>query len=237
MDREELKENLDQLEVPKGMSPDRAPPASRSGRPSCRGPELHAQLWAGDDGAPKAGKGAFLIYQESSRWSSARSATTSPPDIGEILIDTDDIYEQASSSWARRMPTTQPVKRYRDDALLSRASRSSTRSRPRSAAPSTASGGAIVIDHRGAGPMDVNSGAPAKRQRHRGETATRTNLGRPDEIARQMRLRDLGGLIVIDFIDMDESKNRREVESACATLRQDPRAVQFVDQQSSACSR
>jgi ribonuclease E len=67
--------------------------------------------------------------------------------------------------------------------------------------------------------VDVNS-ARATRGSDIEETATRTNLEAADEIARQMRLRDLGGLIVVDFIDMEESKNRREVEQrlrdACA---------------------
>ncbi|RZL96560.1 MAG: ribonuclease E/G, partial [Variovorax sp.] len=90
------------------------------------------------------------------------------------------------------------------------------------------SGGAIVIDHTEAlVSVDVNS-ARAIKGGDIEETATRTNLEAADEVARQMRLRDLGGLIVIDFIDMDESKNRREVESRLRdALRQDRARVQF----------
>jgi ribonuclease E len=75
-------------------------------------------------------------------------------------------------------------------------------------------GGAIVIDHTEAlVAIDVNS-ARATRGGDIEETATRTNLEAADEVARQLRLRDLGGLIVIDFIDMEEAKNQREVENA-----------------------
>ncbi|MEI8265230.1 MAG: ribonuclease E/G, partial [Betaproteobacteria bacterium] len=90
------------------------------------------------------------------------------------------------------------------------------------------SGGAIVIDHTEAlVAVDVNS-ARATRGGDIEETATRTNLEAADEIARQMRLRDLGGLIVVDFIDMEESKNRREVETRLRdALRNDRARVQF----------
>src|SRR5437762_2039983 len=90
------------------------------------------------------------------------------------------------------------------------------------------SGGAIVIDHTEAlVSVDVNS-ARATRGSDIEETATRTNLEAADEIARQMRLRDLGGLIVVDFIDMEESKNRREVETRLRdALRSDRARVQF----------
>jgi ribonuclease E len=90
------------------------------------------------------------------------------------------------------------------------------------------SGGAIVIDHTEAlVSVDVNS-ARAIKGGDIEETATRTNLEAADEVARQMRLRDLGGLIVIDFIDMDESKNRRDVENRLRdALRQDRARVQF----------
>jgi ribonuclease E len=90
------------------------------------------------------------------------------------------------------------------------------------------SGGAIVIDHTEAlVSVDVNS-ARAIKGGDIEETATRTNLEAADEVARQMRLRDLGGLIVIDFIDMEEAKNRREVENRLRdALRQDRARVQF----------
>ena len=130
----------------------------------------------------------------------------------------------------------------------SRASRSSTRSRPPTRARcNLPSGGAIVIDHTEAlVSIDVNS-ARATRGSDIEETAIRTNLEAADEVARQMRLRDLGGLIVIDFIDMEESKNQREVETRLRdALRYDRARVQFGtisqvrpdgDVRASACAR
>src|SRR5215212_3113976 len=152
-EREELKENLDQLEYPKGMSL-----IARTAGIGRSAPELQwdlnymLKLWSAIDGASKAGKGAFLIYQESS-----------------LVID-------------------------HTEALVS---------------------------------VDVNS-ARSTRGSDIEETAARTNLEAADEIARQMRLRDLGGLIVVDFIDMEESKNRREVETRLRdALRSDRARVQF----------
>ena len=121
------------------------------------------------------------------------------------------------------------VKRYRDDAPLF--SRFQIEHQIESAYARTVqlpSGGAIVIDHTEAlVSVDVNS-ARAIKGGDIEETATRTNLEAADEVARQMRLRDLGGLIVIDFIDMEESKNRREVENRLRdALRQDRARVQF----------
>ena len=121
------------------------------------------------------------------------------------------------------------VKRYRDDAPLF--SRFQIEHQIESAYARTVqlpSGGAIVIDHTEAlVSVDVNS-ARAIRGGDIEETATRTNLEAADEVARQMRLRDLGGLIVIDFIDMEESRNRRDVENRLRdALRQDRARVQF----------
>jgi ribonuclease E len=229
-DREELKENLDQLEYPKGMSL-----IARTAGIGRTAPELQwdlnymLKLWTAIDGASKAGKGAFLIYQESSLVIRAiRDYFTS--DVGEILIDTDDIYDQAQQFMAHVMPeTAHKVKRYRDDApLFSRFQIEHQIETAFSRTVNLPSGGAIVIDHTEAlVSVDVNS-ARSTRGSDIEETATRTNLEAADEIARQMRLRDLGGLIVVDFIDMEESKNRREVETRLRdALRQDRARVQF----------
>ncbi len=229
-DREELKENLDQLEYPKGMSL-----IARTAGIGRSAPELQwdlnymLKLWTAIDGASKAGKGAFLIYQESSLVIRAiRDYFTA--DVGEILIDTDDIYEQAQQFMAHVMPeTAHKVKRYRDDApLFSRFQIEHQIETAFSRTVNLPSGGAIVIDHTEAlVSVDVNS-ARSTRGSDIEETATRTNLEAADEIARQMRLRDLGGLIVVDFIDMEESKNRREVETRLRdALRQDRARVQF----------
>ena len=229
-DRSDLKEALDQLEYPNGMSI-----IARTAGIGRSAPELQwdlnylLKLWNAIDGAAKSGKGAFLIYQESSLVIRAIRDYFSH-DIGDILIDTDDVYEQAQQFMAHVMPEhAARVKRYRDDAPLF--SRFQIEHQIESAYARTVqlpSGGAIVIDHTEAlVSVDVNS-ARAIKGGDIEETATRTNLEAADEVARQMRLRDLGGLIVIDFIDMEESRNRREVESRLRdALRQDRARVQF----------
>ena len=229
-DRAELKEAMDQLEYPNGMSI-----IARTAGIGRTAPELQwdlnylLKLWNAIDGAAKGGRGAFLIYQESSLVIRAIRDYFNN-DIGDILIDTDDIYEQAQQFMAHVMPEhAARVKRYRDDAALF--SRFQIEHQIESAYARTVSlpsGGAIVIDHTEAlVSVDVNS-ARAIKGGDIEETATRTNLEAADEVARQMRLRDLGGLIVIDFIDMEESKNRREVENRLRdALRQDRARVQF----------
>jgi ribonuclease E len=229
-DRAELKENMDQLQYPNGMSI-----IARTAGIGRSAPELQwdlnysLKLWAAIEGAGKGGKGAFLIYQESSLVIRAIRDYFSA-EIGDILIDTDDIYEQAKQFMDHVMPEhSARVKRYRDDAPLF--SRFQIEHQIESAYSRTVqlpSGGAIVIDHTEAlVSVDVNS-ARSIRGGDIEETATRTNLEAADEVARQMRLRDLGGLIVIDFIDMEESRNRRDVENRLRdALRQDRARVQF----------
>ena len=229
-DRQELKQALDQLEYPNGMSI-----IARTAGIGRDAAELQwdlnylLKLWNAIDGAAKGGKGAFLIYQESSLVIRAiRDYFNS--DIGEILIDTDDIFEQAHQFMAHVMPEHEHrVKRYRDDApLFSRFQIEHQIETAYSRIVQLPSGGAIVIDQTEAlVAVDVNS-ARAIKGGDIEETATRTNLEAADEVARQARLRDLGGLIVIDFIDMEESKNRREVENRLRdALRQDRARVQF----------
>lgn len=229
-DRQELKAALDQLEYPNGMSI-----IARTAGIGRDAPELQwdlnylLKLWTAIDGAAKGGKGAFLIYQESSLVIRAIRDYFNG-DIGEILIDTDDIYEQAHQFMSHVMPEHgHRVKRYRDDApLFSRFQIEHQIETAYSRIVQLPSGGAIVIDQTEAlVAVDVNS-ARAIKGGDIEETATRTNLEAADEVARQARLRDLGGLIVIDFIDMEESKNRREVENRLRdALRQDRARVQF----------
>ena len=229
-DRAELKEAMDQLEYPKGASI-----IARTAGIGRTAPELQwdlnylLKLWDAIDGAAKGGKGAFLIYQESNLVIRAiRDYFNS--DIGDILIDTDDVYEQAHQFMSHVMPEqAHRVKRYRDNApLFSRFQIEHQIESAYSRTVTLPSGGAIVIDHAEAlVAIDVNS-ARAIKGGDIEETATRTNLEAADEVARQMRLRDLGGLIVIDFIDMEESKNRRDVENRLRdALRQDRARVQF----------
>lgn len=229
-ERAELKEAMDQLEYPKGMSIiARTAGIGRSATDLQWDLNYLLKLWGAIDDAAKGGKGAMLIYPESSLViRSMRDYFSS--DIGEILIDTDDMFEQAQQFMSHVMPEhASRVKRYRDAAPLF--SRFQIEHQVESAYSRTVqlpSGGAIVIDHTEAlVAVDVNS-ARAIKGGDIEETATRTNLEAADEVARQMRLRDLGGLIVIDFIDMEESKNRREVENRLReALRQDRARVQF----------
>jgi ribonuclease E len=136
------------------------------------------------------------------------------PEIGEILVDTDDIYEQARQFMAHVMPdNVSRVKRYRDDVpLFSRFQIEHQIETAYSRQVPLPSGGSVVVDHTEAlVAVDVNS-ARATKGSDIEETALRTNLEAADEVARQLRLRDLGGLIVIDFIDMEDAKNQRQVE-------------------------
>ncbi|WP_417068054.1 Rne/Rng family ribonuclease [Niveibacterium terrae] len=214
-ERTELREALDQLEVPSGMSM-----IARTAAIGRTAEELQwdlnylAQLWKAIDGAAQEQAGAFLIYQEGSLVIRAIRDYFSS-DIGELLVDTDDIYEQARQFMAHVMPANvHRIKRYRDDVpLFTRFQIEHQIESAYSRQVNLPSGGAIVIDHTEAlVSVDVNSGR-ATRGADIEETALKTNVEAADEIARQLRLRDLGGLIVIDFIDMESTKNQREVEN------------------------
>lgn len=167
------------------------------------------------DGKPlrRANPAPFLIVEESNLVIRA-IRDYFQPDIGEILVDTDDIYDQARQFMAHVMPDlVGRVKRYREETpLFSRFQIEHQIETAYSRTVPLPSGGAIVIDHTEAlVAVDVNS-ARATRGADIEETALRTNMEAADEVARQMRLRDLGGLIVIDFIDMAEPKNQRQIE-------------------------
>src|SRR2546423_10272553 len=238
-DRDELREIMDKLEVPAGMSIiGRTAGISRSYEELQWDLTYLLKLWskiveatepARDSDGKLLNPAPFLIYQEGSLVIRA-IRDYFQPDIGEILIDTDPIFEQTMAFMSNVMPdNVGRGKRYRDDApLFSRFQIEHQIETAFSRTVTLPSGGAIVIDHTEAlVSIDVNS-ARATRGSDIEETATRTNLEAADEIARQMRLRDLGGLIVVDFIDMDESKNRREVETRLRdALRQDRARVQF----------
>ena len=214
-DRNELREAMDQLDVPQGMSL-----IARTAGIGRNAEELQwdlnylMQLWRAIEGAAGGQKGPFLIYQEGSLVIRA-IRDYFQPDIGEILIDTDDIYEQAQQFMSHVMPgNVARVKRYSDDVpLFSRFQIEHQIETAFGRQVTLPSGGAIVVDHTEAlVSVDVNSGR-ATRGADIEETALRTNLEAADEIARQLRLRDLGGLIVIDFIDMESPRAQREVEN------------------------
>ncbi len=187
------------------------------------------QLWHAIEKAAEEEKGPCLIYLESSLVVRA-IRDLFQPDIGEILIDTPAIYEQAVSFMSTVMPANvNKVKEYKDDIPLF--SRFQIEHQIESAYRrdvTLPSGGAIVIDHTEAlVSVDVNS-ARATRGHDIEQTAFNTNLEAADEVARQLRLRDLGGLIVIDFIDMESAKNQREVENRLRdALRHDRARVQI----------
>ncbi|RYE64918.1 MAG: Rne/Rng family ribonuclease, partial [Oxalobacteraceae bacterium] len=213
-ERQELRETMDKLDLPQGMSV-----IARTAGIGRNVEELQwdlnylMQLWRAIEGAGKSSNGAFLIYQESSLVIRA-IRDYFQPDIGEVLIDTDEIYEQAQQFMSHVMPDmAHRVKRYSDDVPLF--SRFQIEHQIETAYARTVplpSGGAIVIDHTEAlVSIDVNS-ARATRGSDIETTAFNTNCEAADEVARQLRLRDLGGLIVIDFIDMEVAKNQREVE-------------------------
>ena len=148
------------------------------------------------------------------------------PQVGEILVDTDEIYDQARQFMLNVMPDmVGRVKRYREETpLFSRFQIEHQIETAYSRTVTLPSGGAIVIDHTEAlVAIDVNS-ARATRGADIEETAFRTNCEAADEIARQMRLRDLGGLVVIDFIDMEDARNQRAIELRMKDALKDDRA-------------
>jgi ribonuclease E len=228
-ERNELRDTLAQLDIPEGMSLiARTAGIGRSAEEFQWDLNYLLSLWKAIDGASGSQKGAFLIYQEGSLVIRAIRDYFSA-DIGEILIDTEDIYEQAQQFMAHVMPdNVNKVKLYRDDVpLFSRFQIEHQIESAYSRQVNLPSGGAIVIDHTEAlVSVDVNS-ARATKGSDVEQTAYNTNLEAADEVARQMRLRDLGGLIVIDFIDMENAKNQREVENRLKdALRHDRARVQ-----------
>ncbi|MET0680342.1 MAG: Rne/Rng family ribonuclease, partial [Burkholderiales bacterium] len=223
-DRNELRETMEKLPVPQGMSViARTAGIGRSLEELEWDLTYLLKLWEKigeaaetqrDDAGQVANPAPYLIYQESSLVIRA-IRDYYQPDIGEILIDTDSIHEQTVAFMGNVMPdNVGRVKRYHDDIpLFSRFQIEHQIESAYSRQVSLPSGGAVVIDHTEAlVSIDVNS-ARATKGGDIEETALRTNLEAADEIARQLRLRDLGGLIVIDFIDMEIARSQREVEN------------------------
>ena len=229
-ERNELRELMAQLETPQGMSL-----IARTAGIGRNQEELQwdlnylLQLWTAIESAAGAQNAPFLIFQEGSLVIRA-IRDYFQPEIGEILIDTEEICDQARQFMSHVMPgNVNRVKLYKDDVpLFSRFQIEHQIETAYSRAVTLPSGGAIVIDHTEAlVSIDVNS-ARATKGSDIETTALNTNLEAADEIARQLRLRDLGGLIVIDFIDMENPKNQREVENRLKdALRADRARVQM----------
>jgi len=214
-ERDELREVLSHVEVPQGMSIiARTAGIGRNEEELQWDLDYLKQLWDAIDGAAKSEKAPSLIYLESSLVVRAIRDYFNP-EIGEILIDTEDVYQQALAFMSTVMPNNvDRIKRYVDDVpLFSRFQIEHQIESAHAREVRLPSGGAIVIDHTEAlTSIDINSARSTKGSDIEA-TALNTNLEAAEEIARQLRLRDLGGLIVIDFIDMESSRNQRDVEN------------------------
>ncbi len=176
------------------------------------------QLWDAIDKATNEGKPPFLVYQESDVIIRAIRDNLRN-DISEILIDDKAIFDKATEFMQMVMPHNLGKLKFYEDSvpLFTRYQIESQIETAFKREVRLPSGGAIVIDHTEALiSVDVNS-ARATKGSDIEETALNTNREAAEEVARQLRLRDLGGLVVIDFIDMSASRNQREVEN---TLRE-----------------
>nr|VFJ47245.1 MAG: RNAse E [Candidatus Kentron sp. FW] len=214
-ERAALREILSSLDVPSGMGLIvRTAGVGKSAEELQWDLDYLLQVWNAIYAAANECSAPFLIFQESNLIIRA-IRDYFRQDISEILIDNQDLYEQARDFIGQIMPQNLgKVKHYEDQVPLF--SRYQIESQIESAFGRSVrlpSGGSIVIDHTEAlASIDINSARSTKGGDIE-ETALNTNLEATDEIARQLRLRDLGGLIVIDFIDMTPAKNQREVEN------------------------
>jgi len=173
------------------------------------------KVWESIKGVVVERPAPFLIYQEGNAIVRALRDYFSN-EIGEILIDDADVYKDAEDFMSRVMPQSlQKLKLYEDSGvpLFTRFQIESQIESAYTHSVSLPSGGSIVIDHTEAlTAVDINSARSTKGEDIE-QTAFTTNLEAADEIGRQLRIRDLGGLIVVDFIDMGPHRNQREVEN------------------------
>ena len=228
-ERSEIRDALRELEIPDGMGLIvRTAGMGRNAEELQWDLDYLLNLWSAVKKAAVTQSAPFLIYQESNVIIRALRDYLRA-DIGEILIDDRDVYERAREFIQQVMPhNLQKLKFYDDRVPLF--SRYQIESQIESAFQREVrlpSGGVIVIDHTEALiSIDINS-ARATKGSDIEETALKTNLEAADEIARQLRLRDLGGLIVIDFIDMGPNRNQRDVENRLRdAVKQDRARVQ-----------
>ena len=229
-ERQELKAAMAELEVPRGMSLiARTAGIGRSVEELQWDFNYLLQLWQAIEEAGNAHHEPYLLFMESSLLIRA-VRDYFRPDIGEILVDNQEVYEQVSEFMSYVMPNNVGrLKLYEDHTpLFSRFQIEHQIESAFSRSVSLPSGGAIVIDHTEAlVSVDVNS-ARATRGADIEDTAFKTNMEAAEEVARQMRLRDLGGLVVIDFIDMENPKHQRDVENTLRdALKKDRARVQM----------
>ncbi|HEV3285904.1 MAG TPA: Rne/Rng family ribonuclease [Steroidobacteraceae bacterium] len=214
-DRDQMREVMSQLQIPEGMGAIvRTAGVGRSVQ------ELQWDLdnlkvqWDQIDAASKDRPAPFLVFRESDAVTRSMRDYLSD-DIGEVLVDSPAAFQKAQEYMQRFMPAEaqRRLKLYTDDIpLFTRFQIESQIESAYAHKVQLPSGGSIVIDYTEAlVSIDINS-ARATRGSDIETTATNTNLEAADEIARQLRIRDIGGLIVIDFIDMESPKNQRDVE-------------------------
>ncbi len=225
-DRSELKQAMSQLEVPTGMGM-----IIRTAGVGKNVEELQwdldylLQLWSAIETSANERKAPFLIYQDSNVIiRSMRDYLR--PDVGEILIDNPELYTQAQEFIQLVMPRyLSKLNLYSDEVpLFSRYQIESQIETAFQREVRLPSGGSIVIDPTEAlTSIDINS-ARATKGSNIEDTALTTNLEASEEVARQLRLRDLGGLFVIDYIDMGPSKNQRKVENRLREAMKEDRA-------------
>ena len=214
-DRSEIREALRSLNIPDGMGLIvRTAGVGKDQEELQWDLDYLLALWQSVGEAANERSAPFLIYQESNVIiRTIRDYLRK--EIGEVLFDTEESYQEAISFITQVMPQYENrIKRYNDKLPLF--NRYQIESQIESAFEREVklpSGGSVVIDPTEALiSIDINS-SRATRGSDIEETALNTNLEAADEIARQLRLRDMGGLVVIDFIDMTSNRNQREVEN------------------------
>lgn len=229
-ERNELRDAMSGLEIPEGAGLIvRTAGIGKSQEDLQWDLDYLLQLWEAIETSAKEKPAPFLIYQESNVIiRSIRDHLRA--DIGEIVIDHPEVFAEAREFIEQVMPhNARKLRHYTDEVPLF--SRYQIESQIESAFQREVrlpSGGAIVIDHTEAlTSIDINSARSTKGADIE-ETALNTNLEAADEIARQLRMRDMGGLFVIDFIDMTPTRNQREVENRLKeAMKQDRARVQL----------
>ena len=229
-DRAALKEAMDALAIPDDMGVIiRTAGVGRDAEELQWDLNYLLQVWKSITDAALSKPASFLIYQES-RLIIRALRDYLRADVGEILVDTELMYEQAHEFMQAVMPQNlRKLKMYKDDIpLFNRFQIESQIENAYERQIRLPSGGSIVVDQTEAlTAIDVNSSRATKGSDIE-ETAFNTNIEAAEEVARQMRLRDLGGLVVIDFIDMSSGKHQRSVEDKLQqALRQDRARVQI----------
>ena len=228
-DRSEIRDAMAVLTIPEGMGLIvRTAGVGKSHEELQWDLDYLLQLWAAIEEASNERAAPFLVYQESNIIIRAIRDYLRK-DITEILIDSEEVYKKARDFISLVMPNNLNKVKFYDDSipLFSRYQIEMQIESAFHRNVNLPSGGSIVIDHTEAlVSIDINS-ARATKGANIEDTALNTNLEAADEIARQLRLRDLGGLVVIDFIDMMQSRNQREVENRMKeALKQDRARIQ-----------